>query len=332
VIGEQLYAQQYCDDYDNAWNNLDLSAFNRYKLQTIEATTVRGPNRRCEVMGDQIIDASGDAPLWIWENPLPGEVYDIGCDPSPGNPGSLSKTAFQVIKRSNNEQVAEFESYAKPMDTIQILMTVGMYYNAAQIAVEVENVGSVVDEGLKQDGYPNVYRWRYRNHIVPTLSVHSGWKTQFDTKKTLIVITDGLLDRDEIVIHSIRLINQMRHMKAFITDSGGEVYDVDEGSSDLAMSYMIALIAAWDERKLDMPISGDESKFGMPTTLAERNKRLQEGINQSLAFCDTSQGKSMLISEGNQQSMMDAYRRGQMPPEDQEDPFEKLARAMRGDA
>lgn len=312
TIGEQLFLQQFCTDYESGWITFDMPCFDPYTVQQLKKRCETGPTRRCDYdpNGDRFFDTQGDAPLWIWQDPEPGEVYDIGVDTGSGNGGSY--TVAEVFKRSTNEQVAEWSSNKiGVMDSATVMYSLGMYYNAAHLAAEVEGVGYVLNQGLGQKGYPNIYIWRKRDHIGGQgLSTLTGWKTQFDTKKVLVAIMQDQLAHQKITIHSSKVFPEMRKFVQLYTDSGNEQYEASEGNDDHIMACMIAQVARADEIGLDEPMQRGAT-LERPQTLAERNKRLQEGIAKGPAFMD---------DEGVE-----------MRDREMHDPWEKFAAAMKND-
>lgn len=328
LTGEQIFKQQYASDYESAWETYDAQVFDQWKMAEMRKRYERGPLRRCDVLGDEVFDVpGGNAPLWIWEEPQPGELYDIGVDTAAGVGGNAS--ALEVFKRSNNEQVAEYiNDKIGPLDYAKIVYSIGLWYNGAHVGAEVEGIGFAVDEALKQLGYPNIYQWRLRNHVVPKLSSFSGWKTQFDTKRLMVAVANDLIAHDNLIIHSSRLFAEMGRFIQLFTDSGNEQYVAQEGNDDAIMAAMITWVIARDERAIEMPMEKGV-QFDRPTTLAERNKRLQEGLERTTAHMDNG---DRLITGTSDDARL--FREGKFTPpmsdRDEGDPWIRFANAMSG--
>lgn len=287
AIGEILFKQQYPSDYEEGWVQFLNLIFDTLSLEKMKRMQERGPLRRCDIIGDEVIDPPNGthAPLWIWEDPLPGEMYDMGVDSAAGTGGNYS--AFQVFKRSNNEQVAEYRNNKiGPLDYAKVVYSVGLYYNAAHCIVEVEGIGYAVNEALNQSGYPNIYRWRKRDQAGSILSPLTGWKTQYDTKRLLVAVGQDVVAHDSVILHSSRLYNELRYFCQDFSDSGNEVFYASEGDDDLCLAFLIAQVGMRDEKFIELPLERG-AQLARTGTLAERNKRLQEGIERQMAFNDT---------------------------------------------
>jgi hypothetical protein len=331
AIGAILFQQQFPSDYEEGWVVFQNFVFPTYELEKMKREHERGPARRCDIIGDEVIDRQHDAPLWIWEDPQAGEMYDIGVDTAQGEGGNAS--AFQVFKRSNNEQVAEYRNNRiKPLDYAAVVYSVGLYYNAAHVAVEVEGIGYSVNEQLNQMGYPNIYRWRKRDHAGGgQLSPLTGWKTQFDTKGLLVAVAQHYFAHREVIVHSSRLYGEMRYFAQDFTEAGNEKYYPAEGDDDLVMSFMIAQVVRRDELGLEAPMSAGAKLDRIPT-LAERNKRLQAGIEASLAFVDNrEQSVRTDLNDTDVRAARDGqFKEAPVLAAGDDDPWEKFARAMQG--
>lgn len=255
LIGEQLFMQQYPHNYDSGWVTMDLRVFNGLLLEETCRETVKPPLAYYEIDWNsmQILktpDNSG--PLWVWENPIPGEQYDLGADGATGTGGDYS--AIQVIKRRTKEQVAEYKRWVEPLDFSRVIRALGQWYNWAHVACELEGIGYAINEDLGRDGYPNIYQWRERNHMGGVrLTNLTGWKTQINTKPLLVATIQDYLAHKRLIIRSIRLRDEMRRFIKMYTDSGNVTYGAAEGNDDCIMSFMIGLQAAKDEEALDMP-------------------------------------------------------------------------------
>lgn len=311
AIGEQLFMQQYPHDYESGWTTFENSVFPQFQLEVMRRETEKGPLRRCDIVGDEVIDMQMNAPLWIWEDPQPGEMYDIGVDSSTGTGRNAS--AFQIFKRSNNEQVAEYENNGiDPLEYAKVVYSVGLYYNAAHVAVEVEGIGYATNEALNQMGYPNLYRWRRREDYRGTMySNLTGWKTQFDTKRLLVAVSVNYFVRKEVIIHSPRLFGQMRFFCQDTTDVGNEVFYASDGEDDLVMAYMITQVVGRDERNMDMPMEKGVTMDRVPS-LHERNVQFQKRLEQQMG----------VYGDGRETD----YNRTEAI-----DPFDRLAKAFKNE-
>ncbi len=172
-----------------------------------------------------------------------------------------------VWDRKTREQVAELHCHADVFDFAEKLYWLGYYFSTAQLAVEVNNVGAAVHGALASRGYPYLYRWRYRERDVPTISKLGGWKTQRDSKAYLVALYRDTVNKEKLIIHSRMLLEEMRD---FVTipgfDYGGDQYRAQRGHDDLVMAAGIGLVASDDEsyglrrvEQLDGPANMEEA-------------------------------------------------------------------------
>lgn len=150
------FSCEYASDADSAWVSWDTSAFDKTKMHELKKM-VTGPRRRCEIMNSDrgpLLHDNHMGKLWIWKEPEPGRLYDIGADPAGGTPEGDWSVA-QVFDRKAREQVAEYRHKIGPLDFAEVLSPLGYYYNTAQIGVEVDGVGFATNDALVKSGYAN---------------------------------------------------------------------------------------------------------------------------------------------------------------------------------
>lgn len=279
TIGEMLFLQEFPSDYESAWVATETPVFDRIKLKQLTDTTIRTPLRRYtfeihvqgkELSAEMVPDPLGD--MWVWEEPQAGEVYDIGADVAPPSASRDSDyCGFQVIKRSNKEQVAEWRGHPGMYDYAAMLMTAGYYYREAHLAIEVNDIGYAVNEACVLGLYPNIYRWRLRQHDKPQYSPLTGWKTQAETKKLMIALLHRMIDHGELIMHSSRLLSEMEHYVHYYSDAGNDKWEAGEGHDDLLDAFAIAQVVSRDEDAL-----GGSGSITIPRilTLDERNAQI----------------------------------------------------------
>lgn len=313
-VGRMLFLQEFPSDYESAWQSAENPAFDRIKLKELTDQTLKPPLRRCafevvrhgtEIIAEIVDTSSGE--LWIWEEPDPNEVYDIGADCAPPGTGrNPDFSAFQVIKRRNKEQVAEWLGRPNVHDFAAVLFCIGRYYNDAHLGVEVNGIGYAVNEQLCILSYPNIYQWRLRQHAVPKYSQLTGWKTQDDTKKLMMAVTYMLLDHGELLIHSKRLKEEMEMYVHYYSEAGNDKWEAGAGHDDLLASFQIAQVISRDEDALGHSLL-TIGRSRIPT-LEERNSKLTE------------------FMEMHQPGISDRGARMTFGRSQQHDPWQRLAR------
>jgi hypothetical protein len=126
---------------------------------------------------DPIREELDNGNMWIFEDPLPNEVYVISSDVSSGHGDDFSainifkvkevpekvviveqgRTLTRNIKKRKVEQVAEYYSKITPQALAEVIYTYGKKYNFALAVVDVNGTGLGTMEKLLELGYGNIY-------------------------------------------------------------------------------------------------------------------------------------------------------------------------------
>jgi hypothetical protein len=254
--GEQFFPQEFPHSYEDAWISRDLYVFDRRKLMEQEKN-IKEPL----ILGD--IYAGTPKPkilatnahfneetnyLAIFKEPEHNHKYDIGADVAVGVEGGDWSTA-EVFDRDTHEQVAELHVHLDVYEFAEKLYWLGYYYNIAQLIVEINSVGTVVHGRLASDAYPYLYRWRHRDRDVPQITKLGGWLTAKNSKPHLVALYRTWVHRDNIIIRSRLLLEEMRDFVTIpgFSDYGGDQYRAQRGHDDLVMAAGMALIGGDDE-------------------------------------------------------------------------------------
>lgn len=244
-IAEQLFQMEYPHDPESAWISLDLSAFDQAKLIEMKRM-LRAPMRVADVFpGPRVLDNPRGA-LSIWEEPVRGELYDLGVDVATGTEGG-DWSVGEVIHRKTKAQVAEFRTHLGPLDLAEAMYWLGLYYNTAQVGVEVDGIGFATNDAMNKMNYPNLYIWRTRGEVVPRLTKHSGWQTSNTSKKLMVSTARHRIGRGEAPIRSVVLHNELQRFAVIPLPSGGETYAASTGNDDACLAWMISLMISEDE-------------------------------------------------------------------------------------
>lgn len=250
---EDLFEQEYPTEFETAWITRDSRVFNHEKLYGIRKNQVRQPLRMAHIYkGPRLQDDSNmrldpdSNYLAIWEEPIAGVAYDIGVDCAAGIEGGDYSTAI-VWRREKREQVAEFHVHMDPAEFGNQLHWLGMYYYTAQVAVELTGgYGFGVEGEMKRMNYPYLSLWKHRDQAVPMPTKKTGWSTTRESKNYLVGLFRTFINRDQITIRSIVLLNEMFN---FIQIAYGDGYDyrAEHGHDDLVMAAGIGLVVSDDE-------------------------------------------------------------------------------------
>jgi hypothetical protein len=85
-----------------------------------------------------------EGPLVLWEKPMPGAMYVIGCDTSDGlatsDPAALE--VFRVGKHPGEwpVQVGEWWGHLEALPFAEMANILGLYFNKALLTVELNNM------------------------------------------------------------------------------------------------------------------------------------------------------------------------------------------------
>lgn len=201
---------------------------------------------------------SSQGPVSIWEDPLEGREYVIGADIATGkfrdtgrqNQSAMYSrdrpdyTAAVVMEKDSTNHVATWHGYAAPMETATYLAALGMLYNGALLAIELNGPGDAVVDHLRSViQYPALFRSRLLTRVDANGVPQPGWMTNEATRHMLMgnlerALSDGVLfTRDE------RLIREMRRMQY---DKMGKPRALNKDKDDLVFAAAIALQAIYE--------------------------------------------------------------------------------------
>ncbi|CAI0902850.1 Uncharacterised protein [Serratia quinivorans] len=175
--------------------------------------------------------------LLVWELPDPDEDYAIGADIAEGLENG-DRSSFDVIKKSNGEQVAHWFGYLDAELFAQLLAHVGKWYNTAYIGPERNNHGHAVLQKLR-DIYPlrAIYAEQYLDREDDDETPKLGWLT---TKQSKPVITEGLKTLLRNGVSGIRWIGTVNEANTYVYDPKGAMGAQSGCYDDQVMSYAIA--------------------------------------------------------------------------------------------
>jgi len=242
----EKFRQEFPSTPQEAWITAGQLAFDKVKLRTM-AKHVKQPEFMGNIYsgGKLLRDNAGS--LWIWEYPKKEETYDIGADVAQGTADGAFSTG-QVIERKTKRQMAEWRGKIDPIEFAKPLLLLGIMYNNAQIAIETNSMGCATQAELVKKYY-NLYRWRYRDEVVPKMTRKLGWYTTRSSKDYLISTAKHIVYsyKGEPLIRSERLMGELF---TFVTDGIGRYYGVSRNDmTDLIMGWLIALTIASDEEE-----------------------------------------------------------------------------------
>ena len=251
---ERMFRQEYPITPDEAFLTSGDCWFDLDKLRTLESR-VREPlgvgtleERSIEMLGSLVkrkevvfVERKGGM-LRIYKPPEKRRAYALGADVGHGtNTGAFS--AAQVGARDTLEQVAASHARIKPTPFAEHLRLLGLYYNTAWMAPEVNDAGIHVVQKLVESDYPDTRLYHHRDPAddSPTADKRPGWITTARTRHTLVHTgTQHVSDLDVAVPDSATLAE----MRTFVNPGNDVPVPAPGAYSDLLMAWFIMLTIA----------------------------------------------------------------------------------------
>ena len=148
--------------------------------------------------------------MWIWEKPIEGHRYILGCDVSRGD--SEDFTSIVIIDFDSRCQVAEYLGKIPPDLAADIIYKWGGIYNAYVVTDITGGMGVATSRKLQELGYKDLYvegvntadKWKYNPNAankVPGLA--------FNNKRVQIISAFEEALRHKFIVRSKRLLNEM---------------------------------------------------------------------------------------------------------------------------
>jgi hypothetical protein len=228
-------AQEYPSDPDEAFLRSGHPVFNVEMLRSLESVlpetgrlvvTDRGPEW----------EAISNGPLKVWEHPQQHSSYVIGVDVAEGLEfGDFS--SVHVIEAKTRRVVAHYHARIDPdLLGVDILYTLGRWYNQALIGVESNNHGLVTNKALARLWYTPLYRQRSVTKATNGKQTETlGWRTSTITKPLAIGELNAVLRNGELHLFDEETQIELR---SYIREGDGKMH----GSpfDDRVMSLAIA--------------------------------------------------------------------------------------------
>lgn len=203
------------------------------------------------------VDAD-QGPVSIWEDPLVGRQYVIGADIATGKFRDIGRqnqanlysrdrpdyTAAVVLERDSTNHVATWHGYSAPMETATYLAALGLHYNTALLAIELNGPGDAVVDHLRGVvEYPNLFRSRLLTRVDANGVPQPGWMTNEATRHMLIGNIERAYTEEVLFTREDRLVREMRRMQY---DKMGKPRAQNKDKDDLVFAMGIALQAVYE--------------------------------------------------------------------------------------
>ena len=158
--------------------------------------------------------------LKIYHRPNPKKKYVIGADVATGRARDYS--AFSVMDLEGKEYAC-YKGKIDPRAYGKLLIEIGIMYNQACIAVEINAIGEGPVATLQENYYPNIYREVERvlqaGSNTPKESIRYGWYTSGRSRDLMISEMDS-----DLIIDAVELCNPffVQEAKTFIYNTSGK--------------------------------------------------------------------------------------------------------------
>ena len=167
----------------------------------------------------------------IYRKPMVGSEYVIFADTSEGGDACSAHVAGKKSRRI----VATFHGYIDSHHFGSELNKLGHYYNKAEIAVEVNNMGISTINRLRDLEYPYLYMREKVNEKEKKVTMEYGWRTDMKTKPLLIGYMQQLLRTEQIPYIDMDTLGEMA---VYVRHADGSMGAAEGNHDDRVISVM----------------------------------------------------------------------------------------------
>jgi len=185
--------------------------------------------------------------FWVWEYPRDGSMdeYYLGCDVGgPGDDDDFSDIAVYRLGygAEPDTQVCEWHGHMSPAHLSRVVAAIAHWYNDCEVAVEYARDGITTANDLQWViDFPNLYRWKRMDKISNTITQHTHWVTNAQTRDDAINrMAERLLDHT-IVIRNKHTIEEMRDFGRYEDETKAAGIENDD---DAVMANIICICAS----------------------------------------------------------------------------------------
>jgi len=174
----------------------------------------------------------------IYQEPLVGKSYAIGCDIAEEDTPQGDFTSIHVLRQDTGEEVAHWHGNADTDTLAYTIAAIGFYYNEAAVGVEYNNMGSAVCNEIKKV-YTRLYR-RVKHDTRKQKNERKkaiGWYTSKKTKPILVKDLQSALKHDELIPLSRQTITELL---SFGREKDGQLKGLGSANDDRVMGLGIA--------------------------------------------------------------------------------------------
>ncbi len=198
----ETFKEEYPNSMEEAFLSTGSNVFPLAKLaQMYEPDVVYEQGFLFNDNGKLQFQPDDDGHLFIYRQPDPRRRrrYVVSCDPTwtvEGDPACI-----QVIDRASMEQVAVWHGAADPKTIGEISLAIALYYGPEAILnTEIQGGGKVVLAVWREANYQHI--WMDRRPDRPKVMMQAfGWNSTYETKKQMLGTMQGIIHRQQALIH-----------------------------------------------------------------------------------------------------------------------------------
>ncbi len=187
-----------------------------------------------------VIEAMEEGDLQTWFRPVRDREYRIGVDVSEGLEigRDTDWSVAVVLDATQYEEVATLRTKIDPDLLAWQLVSLGRWYNNAQLFVERNNHGLVTLKFLSDVHlYPNVYSEKILDERSSRTAKKLGFHTTVKSKPLIIDYLKELIREREIKIHSPKVLDELQ---TFVNLPNGKMAAQHGSHDDCVMALAIA--------------------------------------------------------------------------------------------
>ena len=201
--------------------------------------------------------------LKIWRKPMFGSQYIIFADIAE----SGDYCSAHVLAKKSWKIVAHFHARIESHLMGTKLNELGHYYNDAEIAVEINNMGQSTIDRLRDLSYPHLYMRETLNEKEKKVSKQFGWRTDVKTKPLIIGHMQNLVRTGQVPYIDLETAQEL---STYVLNEDGSM-GASEGNYD---DRVISISGAYYILKLH-PFRASTQSVQSKTTPAARYRALR---------------------------------------------------------
>ena len=173
----------------------------------------------------------------IYEWPDKYSYYIAGADPAEGKE-SGDNSVLRIINNETMKVAAKFKGKVPPDEFAKVSFLLGMFYNSALLAVEVNKDGLWVNSELIKWQYPNLYFREVLDEITRKKTKKFGWRTTEASRAALLSEVQSAISR-QVEVWDKGILDECL---TFVRNSNGRPEAISGKNDDEIFAQGIALM------------------------------------------------------------------------------------------